>query len=194
VKLTRYFTPIVPLLALMIAHLVLAMVRRIGSPRLRATVLAAATLVLVAEPLTVSVLYDRLMARTDTRVEALRWMERTLPPGSVVAVLGSTWVEYADPILPPGVVKLSRDVRPADYAAHGVTHVLSHEHLLKFSRPDPAVLRELAPHLTLLAEWNPYPGGPAGFYEQEDAFYVPVYGFCGVERPGPLVRAYAYRP
>ena len=33
----------------------------------------------------------------------------------------------ADPILPPGVVKLPRGVPPADYAQHGVTHVLTHE-------------------------------------------------------------------
>lgn len=194
VKLTRYFTPIVPLLALLIAHLVMAIARGIPSRRLRWAMLAAATTALAAEPLTASILYDRLVARPDTRVEALRWMERALPPGAVVAVLGGTWVEYADPILPAGAVKLPRDVRPADYARHGVGYVVTHEHLLKFSRPDPATLRDLAPHLTPLAEWNPYPGGPAGYYEQEDAFYVPTYGFSGVERPGPLVRVYAYRP
>ena len=53
-------------------------------------------------------------------------------------------------------------------------------------------MARLQPHLRRLAEWSPFTGGPAGGFEDEDAFYVPFYDFVGVERPGPLVRVYAY--
>jgi hypothetical protein len=54
-------------------------------------------------------------------------------------------------------------------------------------------MSRLAPHLRLLAEWTPFAAGPAGGFEDEDAYYVPFSDFAGVLRPGPVVRVYAYQ-
>jgi 4-amino-4-deoxy-L-arabinose transferase-like glycosyltransferase len=194
VLLTRYFTPLVPVLALPVAALVAAAAARLPRGAARVVFAAVATVALAAEPLALSVAHVRLAARTDTRVEALGWMARHLPADAVVAVLGGGLFRYADPVLPAGVRAVPPGTPVADYPRLGVTHVVVHDHRLGFSRPRPADLDALAPHLALLAEFDPYPRGPAGVFEAHDAFYIPLYGYAGVERPGPRVRIYAYTP
>jgi hypothetical protein len=191
VRFARHFTPIVPLLCLLVANLVLALARRVAAPRRAsaAVVLAAA---LIAEPLWATIAHNRIAARTDTRVLATRWMAAHLPAGSVVAMLGSAYFPIADPDLPPGLSRPTLRLGETDLARHGVTHVLTHEHPLPFSNRNPAQMRVLAPHLRLLVELSPFRDGPAGVYEDFDAYYIPIHGFRGVERPGPLIRVYAY--
>src|SRR5207249_121726 len=120
------------------------------------------------------------------------WMAEHLPAGAVVAQLGSGVFGIADPDLPPAVRKAPLRLGETDLAQHGVTHVVTHSHQLPYSQPNAALLQRLGPQLRLLAEFTPYRDGPAGRFEAEDAYYVPIAGFCGVERPGPLVRVYAY--
>jgi hypothetical protein len=187
VHLTRYFTPVVPLLALAVAVLIDAVPPRRG-------LAALLTLALLAEPLATSVAQDRIAARTDTRVQALDWMAAYMPPGAVVAILGSPLVSYSDPVLPAGRERLPPTVPIIDYPQQHVAFVVTHDHPLPFSRPDPAQMARLAPHLRLLAEFRPNPGEPVGVFEDEDAYYVPLWHFTGVERPGPVVRIYAYAP
>ena len=195
VTLARYLTPATPLLALVVARLVLESTDRIAAVRLRRLTCAAVLALLVAEPVASSVAHDRIAARTDTRVLATNWMAEHLPPGAVVARLGSRVFAIADPELPPGV----RDAElpllgDRDLDRRGVTYVVSHEHPLPFSRPDPAILRRYAARLVPLAEFSPFRGPPAGAYEDLDAYYIPFYDFAGVVRPGPLVRIYRLDP
>jgi 4-amino-4-deoxy-L-arabinose transferase-like glycosyltransferase len=194
VRQSRYMTPLVPLLAFLVADLLLRVSARVVSPRLRSALVAGLTLAIVAEPALSSVRYDRIIARTDTRVLATRWMTDHFPPGAVVAELGTLVFPIADPELPPSAVKARLALGETDLARHHVTHVVTHEHQLPFSALIPSQMRALQPHLRLLAEFSPYTSGPAGSYEREDAYYVPLYDFAGVERGGPLVRIYAYEP
>ena len=191
VHLARYLTPLVPLLALLVAHLLLA-----TTGRARPLVVGVLAGALLAEPVLSTIAYDRIVARTDTRVLATQWMAAHLPAGAVVAVLGSLYFPVADPDLPPGVTRASLAPGETDLASHGVTHVVTHWHhqLTAFSQPPLAQMAALLPHLRLLAEFSPFAGVPAGAFEQEDAYYVPFFHFDGVERPGPFVRVYAYEP
>jgi len=195
VHLARYFTPIVPLLALLIAFLVSRLAARIA-PRRQGVTAAIAAVLLSAEPAARSLAHDRLAARTDTRVLATRWMAEHLPPSSVVAIVGSPLFPIADPELPPGRRRAPNGLRPEQFSGAGVTHVVTHWHhqLTAFSHIDPALMAALAPRLRLLAEFTPYREGPAGQFEVQDAYYVPMFDLGGVERPGPLVRVYAYEP
>jgi hypothetical protein len=196
VHLARYFTPLVPLLALLVATLVVRVADALAPVGRRTPVLVLLTAALVAEPLGRSIAYDRVVSRTDTRVLATAWMTEHLPAGARVVELGSPVFPMGDPDLPAGVEKLS-NLLPADaYPRAGVTHVVTHWHhqLVAFSQPNPMHLAYLQPHLTLLAEFSPYADKPAGAFEPEDAYYVPFFGFAGIARPGPLVRVYAYTP
>jgi hypothetical protein len=192
VHLVRYFTALVPVLSLLVAALVLAIAGRVPRPALRTVVAVGLTAALCVQPIASGVAHDRIAAETDTRVLAAQWMREHLPAGALVAVLGATLFTYADPELPP-TVRRAENGLPADaYARTGVTHVVTHEHRIPFSRLDAGHMAKLSPHLRLLAEWTPFAAGPAGGFEDEDAFYVPFYDFAGVVRPGPVVRIYAY--
>jgi hypothetical protein len=191
VHLVRYFTAMVPVLCLLLAHLVVVGAASTG--RARTAVATALTAALLVQPVRSGIAHDRIAGETDTRVLAAAWMREHLPPDAFVAVLGSRLFTYADPELPRGIRRVPPDVPLDRYATSGVTHVVTHEHRIPFSYVDPAQLATLAPHLRLLAEWSPFAGAPAGGFEREDAFYIPFFDFAGVVRPGPLVRIYAYR-
>jgi hypothetical protein len=195
VSLVRYLTPVTPLLALVVAHLVVRLSARATGPGpARAALTAGLTLALAAEPAANTIAHDRIAARTDTRVLATAWMAAHLPPGAVAAVLGSTYFPISDPELPPGVERAPLPLASTDLDRWRTTHVVTHEHQLRFSKLHAGQMRVLGPRLRLLAEFSPYRAGPAGTFEWWDAFYIPIAGFDGVTRPGPLVRIYALAP
>src|SRR5262245_46951534 len=193
VHLARYLTPITPLLALLVAWLLVRVAHALPD-RVRLAALAVLTLGVAVEPLSGAIAYDRLAARTDTRVLATQWMAAHLPPGAVVAQLGTLVFGIADPELPPGVHRADLTLGQTDFTGRGVTHVVTHEHWLPFSILIEGQMKALRPHLRLLATFSPYPDGPGGRFEKEDAYYIPFWDFAGVDRPGPLVHIYAYEP
>lgn len=191
VRLARYVTPLMPLVALLLAEGVVAVASRVATGRLRAVVMAVLTLTLAAEPLWASVQGTRLMGREDTRVMATAWMREHLPHGARVAVLGTVLLPQGAPVLPEGVARARAPGSLADLGTpEAATHVVMHDHPLLFSTVDPKVVAALAPGLRLLIDLSPFPNGPAGGYEPEDAYYVPFYGFTGVTRPGPRIRIF----
>ena len=194
VPLTRYWTPTTPLLALLVGRLVLAIAGAVPAGLVRQAVTLGLVALLVAEPLAANIAHNRIAAREDTRVEATAWMAAHLPPGAVVARLGSSYFPIADPALPPGVRAAELELGETDLDRHGVTHVVTHEHPLHFSRPNPTQMHVLQPRLRLLAEFSPFTGAPTGGFEPDDAYYVPFHDFGGVVRPGPIVRVYALTP
>ena len=190
VNLARYMTPLVPVLALLEAGVLAAAVDRL--PRRWATgALAVALALLVAEPLARAVAYDRVAARTDTRLAAMRWMAEHLSVGAQVEVIGTQIWVYGRPEMPPGIV--GRHLRPDrdTLRREGIGYVLTHDHVLPFSRVPPDVMAALAPHLRLLVEFDPFTEArDVAVFEPGDAYYVPFHGFRGVRRPGPLIRIY----
>ena len=74
----------------------------------------------------------------------------------------------------------------------GVRYVMTNDHELFFSTVDPELIESLSPRLTLLAEFAPFGEETQPIFETADAFYIPFHGFCGVQRPGPKVRIYAF--
>lgn len=191
VRMARYVTPLVPLLCLVEADLVLSVARvATASPR---RILAGALLAALGLPGAASAVgHNRIIARTDTRVLASRWLARHVRRGARVGVVGTVTWHYGVPIMPRGIHPVT--IGPQDpEVPHRLDYVLTHDHPLGFSTVAPALFARLAPHLSLRAEFNPFrTGRPSGIYEAGDAYYVPFHDFSGVERPGPLIRIYAY--
>lgn len=187
----RYLTPILPLLALLVARLLVALSRRLG--RAATPALVAATIAIAVEPLAASIAHDRILGRTDTRVLATEWLLENARPGDGVAILGTRIWGYGAPIVP-------RPLRPIQLREHEVDpgdarFLVTHEHPLPFSRVDDADLAALRPRLSLLAEFSPWAGNaPGGWFEDADAYYAPFRDFGAVTRPGPLVRIYSVAP
>jgi 4-amino-4-deoxy-L-arabinose transferase-like glycosyltransferase len=193
VRLARYFTPAVPLLLLLVAHLVVTATRRLPA-RARSAARAIAVVLLAAEPLRDAIGFDRVAARTDTRVRASEWLARQ-PAGTVVAIVGTGPFKLSEPVLPPTVRRVPFRIDPAALAAAGVTHVITvwHHELGYFARGSLDDLGPIRDRLTLVHEESPFRGAPAGVFENEDAFYIPFHDFAGIERPGPLIRIYAVK-
>jgi hypothetical protein len=195
VRLARYLTPVMPVVALLVAALVASVVtRRTPERRWRAT-FAAAALVLTLQPLAASLAHDRLAARTDTRVQATRWLASHARRGARVAVIGTQIWAWGRPQVPPGVefVEIPTTLVALD-AAHA-EYLLVHDHVLFSSHVDAAALATMTPRLERLAEFDPTCGNPGtAVFEEADAYYLPIAGFGAVCRGGPYIRIYAVRP
>jgi hypothetical protein len=195
VRLARYLTPLMPVVALLVAALVVTAIRAFVPERRRGLVVACSALLLVLQPLVASIAHDRLAARTDTRVLATAWLAAHAKPGARVAVIGTQFWGWGRPQMPPGVtgVEVATTVAALD-EAHA-DYLLAHDHVLFSSRVDSAALAALASRLRLLAEFDPSCGRPgAAVFEAADAYYLPVAGFAAVCRGGPHVRLYAVVP
>ncbi len=188
----RYLTPILPLLALLVARLLVQVASRAG--RWAKVALAVATVAICAEPLASSVAHDRILARTDTRVLATEWLGAHTAQGEQVAVLGTRIWPYGAPMLPRGITALSLGGRKG-LEPGAARFLVTHEHPLPFSRVDAADLERLRPRLHLEVEFSPWEDStPRGWFEEADAYYAPFRDFAGVKRAGPLVRIYSIAP
>jgi hypothetical protein len=79
-------------------------------------------------------------------------------------------------------------------AEEGIRWVVTHEHPLAYARLDSAFEKQLARDAVLVKSFDPFiKGAGPPVYDPVDAYYVPVAGFAGVERPGPLIRIYQPR-
>ncbi len=192
--LSRYLTPLVPALAILLAGLLSSAVRRLGARR-AGLALAAATLALIGEPLWRSLEHDRLLAQTDTRVLTTRWLRENLPAGQTVAVAGTVFWGWGEPALPAGARLVRAPLEEKALDAAGVQWIVTHDHLLFSSQLPTEALAALADRLVLRASFEPFIGKrERAIYDQQDAYYTPLGGFDAVERPGPSVRVYELRP
>jgi hypothetical protein len=191
VRLARYFTPIVPILLVLVADLVVLLARRVP-PLWRAAAIAVATCALAIEPLRDAIGFDRVASQTDTRVLATDWLAR-LPTGTVVTIAGTGPFPEPEPVLPPNVRRAPLRLDPAALARDGIAYVVAvwHHDLRLFANGSLEELGALGPALRLVQEFSPFAGQPAGVFEKEDIFFIPFYDFAGVVRPGPLIRIYA---
>ena len=88
----RYMLPIVPFLCLAAGYAVTEAARwlaaRMRRPHLAPIVVTAGVVGLLWPSAQSVVTFDRLIARTDSRVLARQWVERRFPPGTRIAQLG----------------------------------------------------------------------------------------------------------
>ena len=189
--LTRYLTPVLPALCLVVGGLVVWATQWL--PRGRGWVVGVLACVLAAEPLGYAVAFDRLIDRTDTRVLAARWFEDRGVSGKV-ATVGTVFWGWGEPqiSLPAKVVRV--EPTPEALAAAGVDWIVAHDHEVFSSSVDPRVLGALVPEFELAHRIPAFSGDREdAVYDAQDAFYVPVTGFGVVERPGPDIRIYRRR-
>src|SRR5262245_3698888 len=99
----RYAVPLVPVIAVLAAAGVSSLVARMDGRRGH-IIGALLVLVAIADPLTRSVMFDRVLAREDTRWTAGRWIVDHVPDGASLIRPGPGW--YSNPELPPS----ARDV------------------------------------------------------------------------------------
>ena len=195
----RYVMPLIPFVCLSAAvavhHVATSAARRWRSG---STIVLVALLLLTAGPaLANSVWLDVLLARTDSRVLAARWLIPRLQPHESLYDSGG---DYARLDLPEDAVQhWTYDPRGNDFgdpAGRVADWLVLHESpLTTYADPLPA-LRQLArdkyEHVYTVRATKV--GSHSAIYDMQDAFFLPIAGFRGVERPGPTVLIYRRRP
>lgn len=191
IPLSRYLTPVLPALAIVEAAGLCVLLNRLF-PQRRAAATALAVVALLAQPLGSSVRFDRLAARDDTRVLAADWL-RANAVGSRVAILGTRFWHYGEPLLPAGVRRVPLPA-VSGVSRQAIDYLVTHDHELYWSTLPPGLEAKIALELELLADFDPRAGGSgAAVFEANDAFYIPLAGFGAVSVPGPHIRIYRVR-
>ncbi len=172
----RYMLPLLPALCLLAGGLL----------RHAPAWAAVAFGLLLLPSLYASVETDRLLGTTDTRVLAASWLEANLPVGAAVEspYYGGPFYDaaqvaqnrrFVDDPLAAGFLQgrftdrftIGREPAAATLAASGPPW--------QAPVPDPAATVSFSA------------GRPGAVYDQLDSFYVPIWGFDLVERPGPSI-------
>ena len=184
----RYVLPLLPALSMLAGGLVGAV-----PGRLRAVAVPIA-LALLLPSLWASVNTDRLLATTDTRTQAAEWLMRQAPAGATIETPYYVSPFYDQPMvddnnrvvhdqLAAGFLqgrytsrlRLNRGVGDPAYVIAGSE--------TGGQRPPPPV--EGRPVLATFS-----PGRSGAVYDPIDTFYLPIWGFAGVDRPGPSIVIY----
>jgi Dolichyl-phosphate-mannose-protein mannosyltransferase len=184
----RYVLPAVPALCLL-AGSVMRLVPAVGAQR---ALLLAVALLLQVPSAYVSVATDRLLSEKDTRQQAAEWLLRNAPAGSGLR-MNSYWVRpfYDGAQLPnypagdrladsfqQGLFTDRFEINGRGGACFSVTGSGP-----PWQSPVPHTGR--AP----VAVFRPYEGpAPTGsVYDPIDSFYLPIWGFSHIQRPGPSI-------
>jgi Dolichyl-phosphate-mannose-protein mannosyltransferase len=193
----RYALPLLPALCLLAG----GSLRVADVSRLPGVALAGLAAVLLVPSAFTSVQGDRLLAATDTRVEAAFWLLANAGPGSEL-VLPNYWGELfydqaairtrplhplylaGDPL--PDSFQLGRFSDRYFINRSGVSKCYQvYESGPPWQTPPPTV----PAGAKVVASFTPYTGAPpsGAVYDPLDAFYLPLAGFGNLTRPGPSI-------
>ena len=195
----RYVMPLVPIVCLLAAvavrHLAPWMARRVGvPPRVMVVVLGG---VVAGPALASSVWLDVLLAKTDTRVLAERWLSEHLRPEDSIYDGGTTYARLDVSRLQ--VHQWHWDPRTRSFGdPEGRTPdwLVLHESPVSQYAGTPFELRRLAEeHYARVATFLATRRRPrSAVYDHQDAFFLPLSNFGTVIRPGPTISIYRRNP
>jgi len=182
----RYALPLVPVLVVLAADMV--------GVHLRGRFAALAGVAVLALPNVVSAVgFDRLASERDTRLLAADWVAENLPRRSAITLCqgyGAPEIN-ADRRRPPAFEPRKVPCRPETIHETDARYLITHEHptLTKYSSIDPETKRLLAQTAVVRARFDPFRenGSQTPYFYFSDAFYLPLAGFDGMERGGPIV-------
>jgi dolichyl-phosphate-mannose-protein mannosyltransferase len=201
----RWMVPLVPFLCLTAGMLVDRAgraIEAIGARDRTAAVAVGVSVALIALPtLARAVVFDQLVARTDTRVLGAEWIQSHYPGGATLYQTGAVY-GYLEPRPTDKYSLVTFDERrrrfraavPGADALPDLVVVLESP-LVVFSH----VPESLKPVLDKNYKWVETFKGTItariadAVYDQQDAFYVPFAGLDAVRRPGPDVHIFERR-
>jgi hypothetical protein len=200
----RWMTPLVPFLCLAagigVERLAAFAADVVKVRHARVAVAAALTVLVSATTAGRAIAFDRLIARTDTRVLGAHWIESNYPSGATLYQTGKSY-GYLEPRPAARYAELWFDDHWGVFAEHRGAPPASPDLVVVLDSPLdvysaiparlPTVLDqryELAATFSGIADAD-----GSTVYDQQDAFYVPYAGVTAVHRPGPTVRIFERR-
>jgi hypothetical protein len=194
----RYILPLVPVMCLA-AALAVRQAGELVARRLHVSGAAATAVIgiaLAAMPLVNTVWFDLLLARTDTRVVAGRWLAGELTSASTLHQAGGVFND----LYLPGAVYHGWHFYP-EANSFGDPEGRTPEWLI-FAESPVWTYASVSPLLHQLAAdryqavqvvRGTHGNDRSAVYDLEDAFFMPLSGFNTVERPGPNITIYRRR-
>jgi 4-amino-4-deoxy-L-arabinose transferase-like glycosyltransferase len=185
----RYVLPLVPALAMAAGGLVRALPRAWLAPGL------ALGFALLLPSAWASVSTDRLLAATDTRRLAADWLIENAPPDASIQA-----DYYISPFYDQAMVDANRRWVDDELAAGFMQGRYTARYRINRGEPDYVLAGSRVPGQAapaaladrpVLAVFSP--GQNGDLYDAIDTFFVPIWGFSGVERPGPSIVIYGPR-
>jgi hypothetical protein len=216
----RYADPLGPPLVVLAARLLTDASARLRRP---AAALALGVAIVAIPAVAHDLAYDQLITRTDTRTQALDWMMARLPAGSYVATLYFPGVAHDEAMIDSGAHshgapnryvasflqnRLQDRFRIYDLAeaqvlkdaistlrSSGVDFVVySATKPVNSCAPPQPLQQALDAQAILLASFSPTDGRCTdAVFDQIDSYFVPLSGYGGWVRPGPVIRIYSLR-
>jgi hypothetical protein len=162
----------------------------------RPAITAVCALLVVAPTAWNSILLDRLLARTDNRLITAREVARLVTPGSSVYQTGESYGQAPtaiDDVRWP-VEFVSYDAQAQRFSPKEPDWVLVHRSPLVLYSATPAGLDQILRERYAVERAFPVGDARPRLYDQQDAFYLPLAGLSGLERPGPSFELYKRRP
>jgi hypothetical protein len=192
----RYILPLVPIFCLTGALTVRAIAAWTAPLfRVRANAVTTVLTVLIASTSFVnSVRLDRLLAKTDSRVLAAEWLIQRLRPEHTLHDAGGDYTRLDLGSAP--FHDWRYDAATRSFGAIGAMPdwIVIEESPLREYALVPESLRDLTlERYTLAQEVRAIADSAGAVFDRQDAFFLPIAGFAGVERPGPNVRIYLRR-
>jgi 4-amino-4-deoxy-L-arabinose transferase-like glycosyltransferase len=197
----RYMIPVLPFLAIAAAWCVVTIARLVTS-NLRASTqgwaIATAVVLAIAPAAGRVVLIDRLLARTDNRVVVGRALFDLIPQGSIVYQSGESYGLAATDIDGRSLNIHLRGYVNGHFAPEGGPLpdwiILQRSPLALYSDVPAGVEQLVRERYDLAAAFTPAPPRTDRVYDPQDAFFLPLKGLTGIERPGPNFEVYRLRP
>ena len=191
----RYMIPLLPFLCLTAAWLVVTVVRAsvpASAPAVRRVAIGVAAVLVVAPSALKVVQIDRLLARTDNRVIVSEALAALIPPGSTVYHTGAP---YGHVYWAPGLALHEWHYDEAsgtfgDGARVPQWIILQRSPLMHYSYVSPTIERLVRDRYELVRSFPVTADGSDRLYDQQDAFFLPLDGLAGIERPGPSYEIY----
>jgi len=194
----RYALPLVPMVCLAAAIAATAAGRAVAlRARIPASVAIAAIALAIAVPsLAQSARLDRLLARTDSRVVAETWLAGQLTPQDTLYDSGGNYSRLWFDSLEFHEWRYDAAAR-SFHDPEGRTPgwiVLHESPLPEYTDPPESIRTLVRERYALVHRVVGVPAQAGGaVYDRQDAFFLPIAGFSGIERPGPTVLIYRLR-
>lgn len=190
----RYMIPVVPFLCLGAGAAIALVADRAWRPRWGARVVGIGLTILCGLPTaSKAIAFDRVLARTDSRVLAADWAAQHVEPNASILFTGEP-LQLADRgvKLPYDIWRWNGDAGRLLRGGERPGWIIVEESPLVLYSPHP---NELTPILDRYVFRHRIVAmhGQTHVYDQQDAFFLPLDGFTGVLRPGPNFSMYSRR-
>jgi len=195
----RYVLPLLPFLSVSAAWLVVSLGRTIArqaSPVRRAVVVTALAMIVAAPTAYKTLQLDRLLATTDNRIVVARALAEILPPDSVLYQSGEKYGYVPTTIDGHVIARISRyDEGSGTFDSGEPDWILvQRSPLVLYSAVPPGLDRIVREQYELVRRFPTGRDDHDRIYDQQDALYLPLDGFSGLERPGPAFELYHKAP